>query len=129
MSDALKGAACIGRSETMEGRTADDRALAVSICASCPLSAFTACHDLAQTLYTGGDEIIGVWASTFYEPLDLVHDGEQRARHKPRRLGEPIEGLPHGNGTGRRGGCRCEPCLDYERAKSARRHRQREHAA
>jgi hypothetical protein len=127
MSDALDDAACRGRAEVMEGRTMQDRAEAVQVCASCPLLTREACQSLADTLYRLNGSIVGVWNSTFYESLDVLEEG-QPSRHKPRRLSVPVSGVPHGGGGGRKAGCRCEPCLDWERNRSKIRAEQRKSA-
>ena len=90
-----------------------DRATAVLICASCPLATRKACSALAQRLYRPGEDAIdGIWNSTFY--------GE--THRKPRLLGPPVENvISHGTSSGRKKLCRCEPCLDWERARSSKR--------
>ncbi len=111
MSD-LTDAACAGMSEVFEGRTMQDRARAVEVCASCPLGARRECQTLAERLHAGGEAISGIWNSTLY--------GQHG--YKPRRIEVPLANVTeHGTGTGRRVGCRCEPCLDWERAKSSAR--------
>lgn len=109
---SLRDAACAGMVEVFEGRTAQDRAQAVEVCASCPLGARRECRELADRLHAQGEAISGIWDSTLYGEFG----------YKPRRLSVPLADVTvHGSGVGRKAKCRCEPCLDWERAKSSAR--------